>query len=275
MDTKLLQVIEASLDFRYYRGGNYKTIISDQWSSMPHMVVGQIIGDSLKTINVHGGHHLVHDGNGYCAQAGILRRSLHMHQRRAMFHWAHLDFFILGGIDLGRLVRFPRVLPTTIGNRIGKINRALLKTLNHFDLNNIVARKRLGMELLSLLLADPTTEINSENLHVLQRVQPALIHMQEHIADPLQVQRLARLQHLSCSRFHELFLQATGLSPGQYQLQLRLQHAQIQLINSKKPIKAIAESIGYTDNHYFSRIFKKHVQLTPSAYRAQGAKLPV
>ena len=275
MDAKLLQVIETSLDFRYYRGGNYKTIIGDQFSSMPHMVVGQIIGDSLKTIGADGHQHIVDDGNGYCAQAGIVRRSVHIHQRPAMFHWAHLDYFILGGIDLGRLVQFPRVLPTHVGNRIGKINRALLKSLDHVDLASIVERKRLGMNLLSLLLADPNTTINSQNLHLLQRMHNAISHMQEHIADPLQVHRLASMQNLSCSRFHELFLQATGMSPGQYQIQLRLQHAQMQLINSDMPIKTIAESIGYSDNHYFSRIFKKHVQLTPSAYRAQGAQLPV
>ncbi len=272
MHAGLARLIETTLQFRYYRGGNYHTIISDQPHSMPQMVVGQIVGNGLKSYTDLHGDYIVNDGDGYCTPAGTLKRSVHLKNDAAMFHWAHVDFFVFNGVDLARLVDFPPVFSNNKGKQIGKINRRLLQIWEqeHLSLPDIIERKRLGMQLLEVLIDNTETIINAERLRLLERMQPILEHMHDHIADPLQAQNLAALFDLSFSRFYELFTEATGISPGQYQLQLRLKHAQTQLVSTDHPIKDIAESIGYADNHYFSRIFKKTFGMTPGNYRKYG-----
>ncbi len=272
MDTRLAQLIESSLEFRYYRGNSTETIISKQRNSQPFMVVGQIIGNGLKS-HVEGvGAYSLTDGEGYCIPAGSSIRSSHSRAAPALFHWAHVDYFIGNGIHLSQLVQFPRTLTKKYGQKIGRINRQLCTLHNHETqtLARIIERKQLGLELLHILVGDSDKQLHTERLRTFIRMQPILEHMHQHLADPLQAQTLARLCILSFSRFHELFTEATGISPGQYQLRLRLQHAQTQLASSNTSIQEIAESIGYTDNHYFSRIFKKTYGMTPSAYRNIG-----
>ena len=45
--------------------------------------------------------------------------------------------------------------------------------------------------------------------------------------------------------------------------------AQYYLRNSKDSISSIAEKVGYQDDNYFYKMFKKHTNLTPSEYRAR------
>jgi AraC-like DNA-binding protein len=52
--------------------------------------------------------------------------------------------------------------------------------------------------------------------------------------------------------------------------QLRIQRAQYLLINSELPVNKIAESVGFTDPYYFSRLFKRFAHCTPSDFRKQS-----
>lgn len=58
-----------------------------------------------------------------------------------------------------------------------------------------------------------------------------------------------------------------GLSPNQYQLQLRIQEAKYLLIHTRYSIKKIGEMVGFEDNVYFGQRFKKIESLTPKQYR--------
>ena len=82
---------------------------------------------------------------------------------------------------------------------------------------------------------------------------------------------MAELAHLSPSRFRALFREATGLSPLDYLLVLRLNHARQLMLQTGSSIGEVARAVGYEDQLYFSRIFKKRTGLSPSAYR-RGAQ---
>lgn len=273
MQQAFVKLLEDTLVFDYYRGGNYYTVLGDRLRSHPHMVVGQVVGNDLQSYISEYGRLRVPDGSGYCTPAGVQRRTRNVGGRPAMFHWAHVNFYICNGIDLARLITFPKLLKPAVGKHIGRINRGLLEL--HEDtaqgFQTIAERKKLGMQLLEILLqgSDSGTTIDNEHMRLLQRMQPILEHMHHHISDPLQVQTLAKLFKLSFSRFHELFVTCTGMPPGHYQQQLRLRHAQLLLATSDRAINDIAADCGYDDNHYFSRIFKKHIGQTPSAWRRQ------
>ena len=103
------------------------------------------------------------------------------------------------------------------------------------------------------------------------RIRRALIYIHQNYEKEISVPFLAELAHLSPSRFRALFREATGLSPLDYLLVLRLNHARQLMLQTGSSIGEVARAVGYEDQLYFSRIFKKRTGLSPSAYR-RGAQ---
>ncbi len=77
----------------------------------------------------------------------------------------------------------------------------------------------------------------------------------------------AKICNLSESRFSHLFHEITGTSPKQYILNAKIEIAKELLKNTELSVAQVGEQIGFSDQNYFSRIFKKNVFLSPSAYR--------
>jgi AraC-like DNA-binding protein len=91
------------------------------------------------------------------------------------------------------------------------------------------------------------------------------------LAQPLRVEQLAAESGLSPSRFHECFVADTGETPAAYQLRLRcLRAAELLRARSDSPVKAIAASLGFSDQRYFSTCFKRQMGMTPSEFRSTG-----
>ena|SRR5436305_4718240 len=76
---------------------------------------------------------------------------------------------------------------------------------------------------------------------------------------------------LSPSRLYNLFKAELGLPPMQYLKNLRMEKACALLQNPAMKIKQIQLAVGYQDQRYFFRDFKKHFGETPSQYRARQA----
>ena len=58
-----------------------------------------------------------------------------------------------------------------------------------------------------------------------------------------------------------------GMAPKHYQLQLRIDRAKEMLASTVMSIEDIARTVGYEDSFYFSRLFYKREQLSPTAFR--------
>lgn len=76
-------------------------------------------------------------------------------------------------------------------------------------------------------------------------------------------ERIAEALHLSYSTFRRAFKAATGTSPHQYLLQLRLQEAISLLEKGQLKVHKVAELSGFESANYFSRCFRKHVGRSP------------
>ncbi len=83
----------------------------------------------------------------------------------------------------------------------------------------------------------------------------------------LSVPELARLESLSPSRYSTLFKKIMGVPPMEYVTSLRMAAACSLLSSTDIPVCDIGASVGYSDPHFFSRIFKKCTGLSPLAFR--------
>lgn len=93
-------------------------------------------------------------------------------------------------------------------------------------------------------------------------------YMKKMIHEKLSVEDLAERHHLSVSYFSSLFRKAMGLAPLEYFIQLKLQSACSLLKERGLKVKEVADAIGYDDPFHFSRLFKKHMRVSPLAYKS-------
>jgi len=73
------------------------------------------------------------------------------------------------------------------------------------------------------------------------------------------------------------FSLATGTTPIQYLLRVRVSHGAHLLRESKLPVTEIAGRVGFEDSNYFTRQFRQIIGVSPTAYRrgaAAGARQP-
>lgn len=102
-------------------------------------------------------------------------------------------------------------------------------------------------------------------------IDAAIGYMRGRLDKPLTVKELAHACGLSGSHFSHLFHKTTGLPPLEYFIRLKLERACISLYDSDLKIKEIAYQVGYDDPYYFSRLFKKHMHMSPHQYRNNQA----
>jgi len=71
----------------------------------------------------------------------------------------------------------------------------------------------------------------------------------------------------SSSHFSIVFRKATGMPPIDYFINLKMQKACQLLDMDESRIKEVAHNLGYEDQYYFSRLFKKYMGISPEQYR--------
>ncbi len=86
----------------------------------------------------------------------------------------------------------------------------------------------------------------------------------------LTLNKVASKVNISPNYFSSLFNQETGMTFIEYLTDIRMDKAKEYLRCSSKKITEIGYLVGYLDSHYFSYIFKKTQNFTPSEYRMLG-----
>lgn len=116
---------------------------------------------------------------------------------------------------------------------------------------------------------------NTEVIHVfdMDAVEKAKNHINANLHKPISAGAVAKAIQHNASYLSALFRREMNMTVTEYIEQQRLVLARQHLAMTTKPIKEIAAEIGYMDQNYFSRVFKKHTGMNPSAYRNEYKKL--
>lgn len=98
------------------------------------------------------------------------------------------------------------------------------------------------------------------------RMEQVVSYIRKHISHPLSVEELSQVANVSKPHFHRAFKQELGVSPMEFVITERLNHAK-QLLAEDCPIKEACFGSGFNNLNYFIRMFKKHEGITPGTYR--------
>src|SRR5436305_15102724 len=95
----------------------------------------------------------------------------------------------------------------------------------------------------------------------------ALIYIEEHINETLELDVLAKIARISPYYFHRLFRVYINETVADYVKRLRLQRAAGALQYSNSPITEIALNIGYETPSSFTKVFNQVMGQSPRLYR--------
>lgn len=104
------------------------------------------------------------------------------------------------------------------------------------------------------------------NVH-LQSVMRVLVYIEEHLDEPMNLEHLAKIAHISPFHFHRIFRALMGETLHSYIQRLRLEYARGALHLSQKSITEICLESGYENHSAFTKMFKQLIGISPQAYR--------
>lgn len=94
-----------------------------------------------------------------------------------------------------------------------------------------------------------------------------ILFLNEHINEPLNTKDMEKRFFLTYKYMGTIFKKETGYTILNYHTLLRLESAKKLLVSTYYSIDEISRQLGYSDPLYFSRVFKKHVNISPLSYR--------
>jgi AraC family transcriptional regulator of arabinose operon len=170
------------------------------------------------------------------------------------------------------LLDWPEVAPgigqLQLDGEVDERTRQVWRTLSYWARSEQPRSDLFGMNALELILLWCDTQ-NARAVPLDARILRVLEHLDRHLAEPITVPGLARVAHLSTSRFAHLFSAQLGMSPSAYLERQRIAQARLLLEHTQRPVGEIARSVGFADPLYFSTRFRHVVGVSPTRYRAE------
>lgn len=160
-------------------------------------------------------------------------------------------------------------LDTVSSFRLEEIYFELDKKLSEYDsASSFPVYQSLGnmFDLLFKKVFCPEAE-ESKKQHIESRLQNAHSRIEQKLRDKLLLRDLAQIAGMSPEHFCREFKKKYGEPPLEMRNRLRINAAMKLIRYSDRPIKQIADELGYSDIYHFSKAFKKQTKCSPGKFR--------
>lgn len=111
-----------------------------------------------------------------------------------------------------------------------------------------------------------------------QRIKEAILYIEQHFADPITLDDIARSIHISKSECCRCFQRVLRQTPFEYLLKYRIFHA-AKLIQHQDPsansISNLAITVGFGNISYFNKVFKRYLRMTPTEYKRDKSQVKI
>ncbi len=111
------------------------------------------------------------------------------------------------------------------------------------------------------------TDVDRKQKRQIQSIQKSIEYMEEHFAEDITIEALAKESNLSKFYFIRLFKELTSMTPMEFLTNQRLEYAEQLLYNEEKMITDISYHVGFNSVGYFTKKFKKKYKISPTEYR--------
>ncbi|MGC4064818.1 MAG: AraC family transcriptional regulator [Polyangiaceae bacterium] len=83
----------------------------------------------------------------------------------------------------------------------------------------------------------------------------------------LTVDEFAAEHGMTRSHFSHYFHERTGVTPARFAMEVRIHKATRMLVETKAPLKQIADACGFSDANHFCKVFRRFQHISPTSYR--------
>lgn len=235
-----------------------------------------------RTLSCHG-LVVITSGNGWYSGASPSRSVLHVHAPALIWlfpgvqhgygtdpdgwseHWVLFTGALTTAYRETRLTdpQRPIVRPKAAPEGLTEIFAGLRSSLTAKGLHSQLTASVLVQR---LVLAAITSAVSSDSASVADPILDALVAS---AARAVSISERARELGLTVPALRDRVRAATGLTPQEYLVQVRMTRAQSLLAETEMDVAAIGSRVGYDDPAYFSRLFKSRVGMSASLFRRQ------
>ncbi len=152
-------------------------------------------------------------------------------------------------------------LENTSDNGMQNIESIINIYRSSYSINNLAAKIK------EAFLSAARNPANGRTGYFSNAIDCALKYIEENYKKDLSVDRVSNYICMSPNYFSSLFKSKTGCSFTSYLQKIRVEKSKQLLSDPKNKIFEIAEMVGFVNNKYFFKIFKKETGLTPGEYR--------
>ncbi|MHA0857125.1 AraC family transcriptional regulator [Paenibacillus sp. CMAA1364] len=218
------------------------------------------------TVRSEGQEHLLQPGSLFVYRPHEEQYYGHYKEHKFISYWIHFTGYgveeLLGASELGE----DRPYFVGVNNEVPDLFK---------DIMNELRDKKAGYELASASLLSYMLSIISRRIsqgfdlkanNNRAEIYESIKYIHEHYAQEIYVSKLAEMSYLSTDRYTTLFKNMMDTTPLQYIIRFRLEKACEFMKHTHLNIQQISSLVGFEDQLYFSRMFKKYYGITPSEY---------
>lgn len=154
--------------------------------------------------------------------------------------------------------------------KIDEITQEAIQRVHHSKSSSDIAQVQLNMILALTRAVAESKALNNYSL----LIRNIVIYIDSNYAKEISLSGIAENSHVSKEHLSRLFKKETGVTITEYVANARCKKAAELLNTTALTISEISELVGYSDNNYFVKIFKKCYGMTPSQYRRCGTGSP-
>ena len=103
-------------------------------------------------------------------------------------------------------------------------------------------------------------------------VKKAVSYLHQHYDQDIKISRLADMLNIHEGYLYRIFKEHMKITPNEYLTRLRIEKAKMLLARTHIPIIEISDYVGINSRQYFTFLFKKYTNITPSKYRSTAHK---
>jgi AraC family transcriptional regulator len=149
-----------------------------------------------------------------------------------------------------------------VGHALG---RRIVRELDETDASTPTIIEGLALEMFGTLARLHGENSGARHPLWLQRARELIHH---DFAAPLRVDEIARIVDVHPVRLARGFRRYIGQSPGEYMRRVRLEWTTLQLSSTDESVASIAARAGFADQSHFTRVFRRHMGVTPAVFRS-------
>jgi len=178
----------------------------------------------------------------------------------APLRFVSFNFSTFDDVDLPFPVYMPKCITKEIRNLIQLYPPTHLSAFYHSKEKCMCVLNYILHGLLDL------SEMNCENEHI----KKILYYIEEHITENVTLQVISAQMNLSKEYTSHIFKKEIGKTLTDYVNNRKLLLAKEMIVDTEMSLTDIAEYLGFNNYNYFSRLFKKYLEITPIALKQKG-----